>query len=86
LIGPSRCPGAGAIGEFTYDAGSETYSFDETEAGACAQERSYGVITPTDFDDREPTGFTLSGGHGGSGGCDYQLVYEMTGTRVSVAP
>ena len=76
----------GGFREFTYDEDAGTYSFDETQAGACEQERWYGTITPTDFDDRGPTGFTLAGGHDGSGGCEYQLVYEMTATRISVSP
>lgn len=76
----------GGFREFVYDPASETYSFDETFAGACEQERWYGVITPTGFDDRGPTGWIFEGGHDGSGNCGYELVYEMTGTRVSVAP
>ncbi len=96
-----RCDGSIAIGqitypdgtaqrggfrEFTYDSDAGTYVFDETLAGSCERERWYGTITPTGFDDRGPTAFRFSGGHDGSGGCDYQLVYEISATRVSVSP
>jgi hypothetical protein len=76
----------GGFRDFTYDAASETYSFDETMPDACEQERWYGTISPTEFDDRGPIGFTLAGGHDASGNCGFQLVYEMTAVRDSVSP